>query len=1635
MNIKSFIRQVAVLAVIFVAQVTQATPRSPLPPMPEFARVSFSERFDADYYSQTRVAEIDSAGLGKLVESWSGYALQRAGDVTPFVIPGVDGSRTNLYPNGAARLWVKPYWASASTGDGKGMGHEVVLLEMSVVGKSEVAAVWSLRVSADGSDLYLWSGGGNDSVVLLKTDIAWRAGEWHQVVLNYGKKETSLAVDGEIVAAGGGAVTLPSHISALTVGSNLRGGESLGGEIEDVYCFARALKFAFHYEPYRGMAALGPISAEELAYRQELSAKLKAARAAKLKEEEESGGGMMLRMAGPANNCVTNGPVYLTNVVCNFTTNEGWTLMFDIAGGTNGVIYDLFSTPELKSNSVWTWLETAQVCETHSFTNQATNQMFYTILTPGMDRDADGMYDGWELKHFGTLEQAPDGDYDGDGISNRDAHAVGYGPNNIAFSLELTNQYVRSVSVPMGVNLQRGIPASVAVLVDNTNLAAANWTEYTPNLTVSLPAVEGWHEVRVGLRGHFTGNTAWRMKRLKYDITSPVLAITNPAVATISQPLVQVQGYANESVASVIFALTNAAGTLTNQSGFVTFQSYDTNSFEFTTNYFQCYDLQLTNGANTITLQITDLAGNTATTNVTVTLDGSGDTTPPTINLMWPQTGVRLSGDSFTVNGFLNDPSATLTAFLVSSNGVTNSVSGIVGRSGEFWVENVPVDAGTNQLYLAATDFWGNAATTNIPLIKSAIVLMVDALTSEQMKEFFTTVTGTIGNTNQDVWVNGVLATVSNGVWQADSVPLTRNKTVSLHVKTVPTGSDPNTTPSTAELRTAQDAPPLLEVSSYHTKSFWKSGRHIIYPILAMEDVNTLNMNWVENTGGDFYHRIVSTPIWYGLWPGTPTNCTTTANLPAALWDAAQPLAASGNCYGGGPITLALSGRHANSVSGDNREQTDAQTALKTNSKDTAGEVNVYRVKLEVTENNVPIAPEKVLLQGRVLAPSAEDANVGEVILQTLAGVDISTTPQVPGSDSYNWSGTVEQIKAALLVDANRDGSINEQDRHAVTSFNPFRFWINDDKDNGDVADSDSDIPGATVFQNWNNSVVNGRCDVIDFFPVWLSLSNVLQQLPLTNGYSYRLSHAAGAVNFVYTDLARDNGYSYLTNLNSLGYGTAFDKATHEADTIHVTAAGVELSADFLNRCLTNDNKGVILVEGRTASTSPLKLDIWRNGQKLGGIPLPLRLDGVEMMFRHLNLTGAAGVPAGPGQRLDSLHVPNEPPTSGKNFVFLHGYNVNPDKARAWESDVFKRLYCSGSRAKFWGVTWHGSESQVFGITPHYHTNVVNVFLSAPYLKDFIAGLSGETIISGHSLGNMVCLSAINDYGASPAKYFMINAAVPIEAIDGSLESQTSMIHPEWVDYTNRLWASKWHTLFNANTNDGRNVLSWNNRLANFGSVNVYNFYSSGEEVLREDPNAPPSGLLTTFYQNALNFFAGQAGLYAWVWQEKTKGIMAFNGVSGSDHGGWEFNSYYNTCPNSICGPRPPADAALLTDIELQTNAFFDLGDYTFSDHPDLTYLPSANGSGYAQTNRNRILSDAIPALTLPIGANVVTNLNVIFGENRNFDMQNFKNDQNDWPQRPPAEAGNWHHSDIRDVAYPYNHRIFDQFVNTGNLR
>ena len=159
-------RACIVAGLLFCPIAGRALPRSPFPPVPETG-VIFHEGFDGFHSIGSGDARAVISGLGTLVESWLGYALQRAGtSVLPWILPAVDpnSGRTNLTcdADGAIRFWFEPHFSSASIVGGTGPGGTAHLADLAATSAGGTVVVWSLQISPDGRLLQLvgYGGGG-----------------------------------------------------------------------------------------------------------------------------------------------------------------------------------------------------------------------------------------------------------------------------------------------------------------------------------------------------------------------------------------------------------------------------------------------------------------------------------------------------------------------------------------------------------------------------------------------------------------------------------------------------------------------------------------------------------------------------------------------------------------------------------------------------------------------------------------------------------------------------------------------------------------------------------------------------------------------------------------------------------------------------------------------------------------------------------------------------------------------------------------------------------------------------------------------------------------------------------------------------------------------------------------------------------------------------------------------------------------------------------------------------------------------------------------------------------------------------------------------------------------------------------
>ena len=151
--------------------------------------------------------------------------------------------------------------------------------------------------------------------------------------------------------------------------------------------------------------------------------------------------------------------------------------------------------------------------------------------------------------------------------------------------------------------------------------------------------------------------------------------------------------------------------------------------------------------------------------------DTAADTTPPVLNVRWPDDNAMIAGDTFTLRGHLDDETAIVTAAIVGPSGTTNFIAGNIERNGSLWVENLPLTSGTNTVTLTATDAAGNTSTATLRVTKSALQLVMNPVPESQLNDSTVTVTGIINAVNYKVWVNGVAATLGGNTWTATGVP------------------------------------------------------------------------------------------------------------------------------------------------------------------------------------------------------------------------------------------------------------------------------------------------------------------------------------------------------------------------------------------------------------------------------------------------------------------------------------------------------------------------------------------------------------------------------------------------------------------------------------------------------------------------------------------------------------------------------------------------------------------------------------------------------------------------------------------------------------------------------------------------
>lgn len=579
-----------------------------------------------------------------------------------------------------------------------------------------------------------------------------------------------------------------------------------------------------------------------------------------------------------------------------------------------------------------------------------------------------------------------------------------------------------------------------------------------------------------------------------------------------------------------------------------------------------------------------------------------------------------------------------------------------------------------------------------------------------------------------------------------------------------------------------------------------------------------------------------------------------------------------------------------------------------------------------------------------------------------------------------------------LVPDYNRDGMIDSGDETVYDAGQTtFRFWVNDDNDSEDVNDSKNDRPGCG--SNGQPGNVNGRCDLLDFTPVLLDVSGVFPPgTPdsIRERVSWKLQ--SSVANAVWTSLSASHaGDFHKTEDAGATFGPYLSQNAYEA-TVDSLVGGKKLPDGFAQIMKTAGGKGVVMIEGRDSGAS-LKLKGYIDDAPTASVEgeLKISISSVEGMYRWMNLRMVCGDASGRTSCLDEPANRPDAECDGRHFVFVHGYNVDVQSARGWAAEMFKRLWQSGSQSMFTAVDWFGNDSQIWTGVPviggeslDYYTNVRHALDTALNFSVAANALPGTKVMLAHSLGNMLVSEAAKYHLLDYQKYYMLNAAVPMEAYDAGASAQ-EMIEHGWRDVDSSKWAANWYEHISY-SGDPRQTLKWRGRFA--GIHDAINCYSPTEDILA---NATTNGW---------------GGL--WGAQELFKGTATLHFIPGNCEGGWGYNSEHTNL------------AGLLTDFA-KTNEFTDaelVASPIFRKF-DNALLHQTNLISIVQTELNKVMGDGIPTRSFAAGANPIGS---VISEDYNYQGGTRPNG---WPRR----ADEWWHSDIIKIAYFYVYDFFDKLT------
>ena len=371
---------------------------------------------------------------------------------------------------------------------------------------------------------------------------------------------------------------------------------------------------------------------------------------------------------------------------------------------------------------------------------------------------------------------------------------------------EAVDEAGNSASASVTINLDTTSPTVTPTATPAAN--AAGWHNQSPTISFAcadglsgvagcppaqLVLSEGANQTTSGTGTDLADNSAVGSVAINLDTTPPAVQITSPPSGErLDASPVTVSGTIADGLSGVVGVTCGGRPASLSSSTFTCVQP-------------------LVDGSNTISVDATDLAGNTATSQIDVTL--VSDTSPPVLTITRPTAGTLVFQSRPPIElSYSDDTGVDTASLLFAVGGALREVECFPSATEARCTPVADLPDGDVTIEASVRDFVGNDASAAVSLTVDGTPLDI-AITTPADRLVTTddviTVEGIVGADASDVTVNGVVATLGVGSFSA-TVPLREGVNMVVAV-----GTKPNGKTGTTSIEVTRDvAAPVVRIDS-----------------------------------------------------------------------------------------------------------------------------------------------------------------------------------------------------------------------------------------------------------------------------------------------------------------------------------------------------------------------------------------------------------------------------------------------------------------------------------------------------------------------------------------------------------------------------------------------------------------------------------------------------------------------------------------------------------------------------------------------------------------------------------------------------------------------------------------------------